>query len=72
MLVAVLVTVMEVLGTAAPLASRIVPTRLPTSNCACATQPTKNNDTAKKRVRIAGFIGLLIDPDDMNIRETDV
>jgi hypothetical protein len=71
MLVAVLVTVTEAFGTAAPLASRIVPTRLPTSNCAYARQFAKQSDTAK-RVRIISLIGVLIDPDDMNFLETDV
>ena len=72
MLVAVLVAVIEAPATAAPLWSRIVPTRLPTSNWACATQPIKTSDTAKERVRNARRLVLFITPDDMNIRGKEV
>jgi hypothetical protein len=64
MFVAVLVTVMAASGTAPPLWSRIVPTRLPTSNWACAELPTRNSDTAKEKVRNARLIMLFMIPDD--------
>src|ERR1700728_3060677 len=60
MLVALLVTVMLTPETAAPLWSRMGPTRLPESNWACAIQPTKNSAMAKERVRKARLVMLLI------------
>ncbi len=72
MLVALLVTVMLAPDTAAPLWSWMVPTRLPTSNWACATQPMKNRDTAKERVRKRRMVMLFIAPDDRNIRGKEV
>jgi hypothetical protein len=46
----------------------MVPTRLPTSNWACATQAVKSSETAVRRARNPSLVMVFIAPDNKNFQ----